>query len=238
MPGETNIEHWLPVRGARIDIKTTSLYVQDRWSINDRWSAEAGTRFELVRSDATGGIVGVDTQTIVPRLGVAFDPYGNGRLVLMSTYAHYAGKYGENQFATNTNVGNPDALFGVYVGTARTGPPVRAGLRPSQLRDRRGLVSDGERLFRQGPVVAGHQGVHAAGRKHDRTSCVREGGVREPAHHAGSSKTSSRCDTGSTTVSKGGVTDVFSNIVYRNSNLPQRRYQAIELLGRYSPTRR
>jgi len=45
-------------------------------------------------------------------------------------------------------------------------------------------------------------------------------------------------DTGSTTVSKGGVTDVFSNIVYRNSDLPQRKYQAIEIFGRYSPTSR
>jgi hypothetical protein len=116
VPEETGIEQWLPVKGARIDINTTSLYVQDRWSINDHWSADVGTRFEMVRSDATGGIVGVDTQAIVPRLGVAFDPGGNGRVVFMSTYAHYAGKYGENQFAANTNVGNPDALFGVYVG--------------------------------------------------------------------------------------------------------------------------
>jgi len=45
-------------------------------------------------------------------------------------------------------------------------------------------------------------------------------------------------DTGSTTVSKGGVTDVFSNIVYRNSDLPQRKYQAIEMFGRYRPLNR
>jgi hypothetical protein len=45
-------------------------------------------------------------------------------------------------------------------------------------------------------------------------------------------------DTGSTTVSKGGVTDRFSNIVYRNSDLPQRKYRGLEMFGRYSPLRR
>jgi len=45
-------------------------------------------------------------------------------------------------------------------------------------------------------------------------------------------------ETGSTTVSRGGVTDVFSNIVYRNSDLPQRKYEAIEVFGRYTPARR
>jgi hypothetical protein len=45
-------------------------------------------------------------------------------------------------------------------------------------------------------------------------------------------------DNGSKTVSKGGVTDVFSNIVYRNSDLPQRKYQAIEAFGQYRPTSR
>jgi hypothetical protein len=45
-------------------------------------------------------------------------------------------------------------------------------------------------------------------------------------------------DTGSTMVSRGGVTDVFSNIVYRNSDVPKREYQAVEIFGRYDLTRR
>lgn len=236
-PGETVIEQWLPVKGARIDIKTTSLYVQDRWSINNHWSAEAGTRFEVARSDATGGIVGVDTQTIVPRLGVAFDPRGNGRLVFSSTYGHYAGKYNEAQFSLNTNVGNPDAVFGIYTGPPGTGRRFAPGFNPANY-----LIIDGSfptaNVFfddnLSSPVTK--EFTLQAGSTVGRRGFAKA--VYVNRHVASFIEDFVTLDTGSTTVSKSGVTDVFSNIVYRNSNLPQREYQAIEIFGRHSPMNR
>ncbi len=237
VPGETNIEQWLPVRGAVIDITTTSLYAQDRWSINDHWSAVAGTRFELVRSDATGGIVGVDTQTIVPRLGVAFDPEGNGRLVFLSTYGHYAGKYGEAQFSRNTNVGNPDALFGVYVGPPGQGRNFAPGFNPANY-----VIVDGS--FPTANVFF-DEGLSSPTSKEFTLQAGRTIGRRAFAKVVYANRRVTNfvedfvtLETGSTTVSKGGVNDVFSNIVYRNSDLPQRKYQAIEVFGRYSPASR
>jgi hypothetical protein len=232
-PGETQIEQWLPVKGARIDIKTTSLYVQDRWSINDHWSAEAGTRFEIARSDATGGIVGVDTRTIVPRLGVAFDPQGNGRLVLLSTYGHYAGKYSEAQISLNTNVGNPDALFGIYVGPPGTGRRFAPGFDPASYEIVDGSFPTANVVFDEGlssPVTKEFtlQAGSAVGRRGFAKL------VYVNRHVTNFIEDFVTLDTGSTTVSKGGVTDVFSNIVYRNSDLPQRDYQALEAFGRYS----
>ena len=233
IPGETVIEQWLPVKGARIDIKTTSLYVQDRWSINDRWSAEAGTRFEIARSHATGGIVGVDTQTIVPRLGVAFDPRGNGRLVFLSTYGHYAGKYSEAQFSSNTNVGNPDALFGIYVGPPGTGRRFAPGFDPANYEIVDGSFPTANVFFDEGlssPVTKEFtlQAGSAVGRRGFAKL------VYVNRHVTSFIEDFVTLDTGSTTVSKGGVTDAFSNIVYRNSDLPQRDYQALEAFGRYS----
>jgi hypothetical protein len=210
------------------------LYLQDRWSINGHWDVSAGTRFELVRSDATGGIVGVDTNTTVPRLGVAFDPRGDGRLVLLSTYGHYAGKYNEAQFSANTNVGNPDALFGVYVGPPGTGSHFAPGFNPDNY-----VVVDGtfptanvffdnglsspvtKELTLQAGTTVGRRGFAKIVYANRRVTNFIEDFVT--------------LETGSTTVSKGGITDVFSNIVYRNSDLPTREYQAIEVFGRYSP---
>ena len=103
-------EQWLPTRGANIDIRTTSLYLQDRWQATSNLSLDLGARFEKVRSEATGDIVGVDASSIVPRLAASFDPRANGRLVLQATYAHYAGKYSEAQFGRNTPVGNPSRI--------------------------------------------------------------------------------------------------------------------------------
>ena len=53
------------------------------------------------------------------------------------TYAHYAGKYSEAQFANNTDVGNPEpASRSDYTGPAGTGPRLRARLRSGQLHGR------------------------------------------------------------------------------------------------------
>jgi hypothetical protein len=237
VPGETNIERWLPVRGAQIDIKTTSLYAQDRWSIDDHWSAVAGTRFEVVRSDATGGIVGVDTRTIVPRLGVAFDPEGNGSLVFVATYGHYAGKYSEAQFSGNTNVGNPDALFGVYVGPPGQGRNFAPGFNPANY-----VIVDGS--FPTANVFF-DEGLSSPTSKEFTLQAGRTIGRRAFAKVVYANRRVTNfvedfvtLETGSTTVSQGGVNDVFSNIVYRNSNLPQRKYQALEVFGQYRPSNR
>ena len=112
------IFNWLATRGARIDIDTTSFFVNDEWALNEHLSFNLGVRGETVDSDATGGITTVDTSSLVPRLGLAYDPLGDGRFTIQSTYSHYAGKYSEAQFSETTNVGNPDVLIGIY-----TGPP-------------------------------------------------------------------------------------------------------------------
>lgn len=106
----------MPVKGATLDINTLSFYANDEWAVNDHLSLNLGIRAETVNSDATGGIVGVDTSAVVPRLAVAFDPLGDGRYTLQATYSHYAGKYSESQFANNTNVGNPNSLQAIYTG--------------------------------------------------------------------------------------------------------------------------
>jgi hypothetical protein len=57
----------------------------------------------------------------VPRLAVSFDVRGDGKFKLDATYSHYAGKYSETQFAQNTNVGNPDAIYYLYSGPSGQG---------------------------------------------------------------------------------------------------------------------
>jgi outer membrane receptor protein involved in Fe transport len=104
IPGVTEVWKFLATRGAKIDIKTTSLYAQDRWTVNRRVTVDLGTRFEMVKSDATGDITAVDTSSIVPRIAAVVDVEGNGRTTAQVSYGHYAGKYGQVQFSSNSNV--------------------------------------------------------------------------------------------------------------------------------------
>ncbi len=131
IPGASLLQNWLAVRGAQLDIETTSLYINDRWNLNDHWSFNLGFRYEDVQGDATGGLKPVDTTAFVPRLAASYDVYGDGKYKVDVTYAEYAGKYSESQFGNATNVGNPDAIYLFYNGPAGQGLDFAPGLDPS-----------------------------------------------------------------------------------------------------------
>ena len=118
MPGVSRVQNWIPTIGAVTNIDTTSAYFQDHWVVSTHLSMDLGTRFEAVRSKSTGDIVTVDTTKWVPRLGVSYDIAGDGQTTLQATYGHYSAKYGEAQYASNTDVGNPSRVTYGY-----TGPP-------------------------------------------------------------------------------------------------------------------
>lgn len=120
-PGLSRIQDWRATRGAVLDITTQSVFAHDRWQLNSRLTLDLGVRGEFVSSEATGGIVGVDTTTFVPRLGGSWDVTGRGQTILQSSYARYAGKYSEAQIGRNTAVGTPDLLTLEYRGPAGQG---------------------------------------------------------------------------------------------------------------------
>jgi hypothetical protein len=120
-PDVTLIYNWIATRGAKIDITTNSFYAHDRWTAARNLTLDLGLRYEKVRTKATGGIVGADTDTWVPRLGATYDLRGDGRYVLQATYAHYSGKYSEAQFVNNTDVANPSLVIHPYTGPAGQG---------------------------------------------------------------------------------------------------------------------
>jgi hypothetical protein len=126
-PGVSEIWTFQASRGASIDIKTTSLYLQDRWIVTPRLTLDLGARFEAVRADATGDITTVDSTTIVPRLAASYDLQGDGKTVLYGTYGHYSGKYSATQFAVNTPFGHPNEVDYVYSGPAGSGSDFAPG---------------------------------------------------------------------------------------------------------------
>ena len=78
---ESLIEHWIPSRGARIDITTTSFFLNDTWALNEHLSFNLGVRGELVSSEATpGDITTVDTRALVPRVAASYDLLGDGSM--------------------------------------------------------------------------------------------------------------------------------------------------------------
>ena len=191
----TRVENWIPTRGATLNIKTLSLYLQDRWQAGNRVTMDLGVRYEKVRTDATGDITGADTDTVVPRLGVSFDIEGNGRTIAQATYARYSGRFTERAFGRNTNVGTPSQVLLGYIGTGRSGHGLRPGIRSRQLHTALRQLPHGQRLLRRQSDLAEDERVHALARPRARQRRLRQGDLQPARHerlHRGSAHRSDR----------------------------------------------
>ena len=235
--GATEAEQWLPVRGAKIDITTNSFFIQDRWAVNRRLSFNAGVRYERVRGEATGNIVTVDTDTIVPRLAGTVDIAGDGKYIFQATYAHYAGKYSEAQFAQNTNVGSPDYLGLYYIGPTGEGRDFAPGFDPANYVPYAGSFPTANVFMDSGlssPVTREFSTSIGAqlGRGYAKIIYTNRsvGNFVEDFIEL---------NNGTTTIERAGLTfGPFTNQIYRNTDAPQRDYQALLLEGRYPITSR
>jgi outer membrane receptor protein involved in Fe transport len=230
VPGVSMIWNALPTRGARIDIRTTSLYFQDRWTVTPRLTLELGTRFEAVRSEATGDITTVDTTTIVPRLGAVYDLLEDGTTTVHATYGHYAGKYNQIQFSANTSVSNPSEVDYVYSGPAGEGAdfgpgfdldnyvlPVFANFPTANVRFDDEIASPVVRELTLGLARQLGDRAYAKGTYVRRTTT----GVIDDFIDR---------STGVTTIP---VLGTVANRVYANTDVPTRAYQALILQGTY-----
>ena len=230
-PGESLIEVYSPLRGVALNIDTQSLYAQDHWAITSRWAADLGLRFEHVKSEDTGGIVGIKTGTVVPRLASSFDMKGDGRYVAHVTHGHYAGRYNENQIAGNSNVGNPDETIGVYVGPAGEGRSFAPGFDVENYYTVAGVFPTANVTLARGlstPVVkeftasldaaVGSRGSVSGTYIFRRTGNLIEDDIS--------------LANGATQVVKDGIDfGTFTNVLYANSDVAKRQYQGLQFEG-------
>jgi hypothetical protein len=233
-PGANLLENWIPTRGAVLNVDTQSAFVEDHWAATHMLSFDLGVRFEHVRSVATGGILGVNTDTVVPRLAAAFDPRGDGQTVFHVTYGHYAGKYNETQIGANNNVGNPSEIIGVYTGPAGQGRDFAPGFDPGNYQTVFGSFPTANISIAKGlssPITK--EFTVSAG-----TNVTSRGNVQATYVWR---RTNNFIEdfidiaNGTSHVVENGVdAGTFTNVVFTNSNLPQRDYQGVVLQGRYT----
>jgi hypothetical protein len=234
IPGSTTVGNTLPTRGAELEITTTSVYLQDRWTLS-RLTLDLGLRYEHVGSQATGGAASIDAQAIVPRLAASYQLRENGGTVIGASYAHYAGRYTSSIFGRNTPVANAGRVTSTYNGPAGQGYDfapaydlsnytVTSGSFPTaNIFLDGGLKSPLTREFTASAAQQiGNGAVRAVYVVRKATGLV-ETFINDPT--AG----------GKTTVAQQGTTfGVFDNVHYRNSDEVARHYQALETSGNYT----
>ena len=238
VPFASGAWQFLPNRNAKVEIETQSLYVNDRWQLNDKWSFNIGFRYEDVKGESDAGIVTADTDAFVPRLGASYDVRGDGKYRVDMTYAQYAGKYSESQFASNTDVGNPPGLLYFYVGPAGQGYDFAPAYDfDNQLGFNYVIVSacDGTQNVFVDPNITSptvDEFTLAAGMELKRGGFLKA--VYTNREYNDFVEDFVDTTTGTTEVVVQGVSaGTFSNTLFSNTNDLVREYEAIQLIGRY-----
>jgi hypothetical protein len=229
----TRIQQWLAYPGSTLNINTRSVYVQDRWQINNRVTADLGLRYEDVKSDATGDIVGADTTAWLPRLGIAWDIEGNGRSIAQATYGYYSGRFTERAFARNTNVGSPSRVDWSYIGPNGVGRNFAPGFDLANYVITGGNFPTANVFFDpelsssktdEFTLAFGRQlrrGYTKVTYTWRRTGAFIEDFINDPTA------------AGKVNVVRDGVNyGTFDKVNYRNTDLPRRDYQALQFEGR------
>jgi outer membrane receptor protein involved in Fe transport len=230
----TRVQNWISVPGSNIDINTLSIYLQNRWTVNSRVSADLGVRYEKVRTEATGDIIGADTDTWVPRLGVSVDPMGDGRTSVQASYAHYSGRFTERAFARNTTVGTPSLVLLAYTGPNGVGRTFAPGFDLNNYVVIGGNFPTANVFFDEGlhsPLTK--EFTVSIGRDLPRSSHAELLYVWRKTDGFIEDFINDPSAAGKVPVTfQGRSFGTFDRVVYRNTDDPTREYQALQLMSR------
>lgn len=111
--------NWTPILRSSegTDFVTDSVYVNDRWELNNNWSFNVGLRFDKNDGhDADGNTVSDDSE-LSPRLGLQYDVFGDGRHRFNMNYGRYVAKIADgNVGGSAQSAGNPGFISFRYEG--------------------------------------------------------------------------------------------------------------------------
>jgi len=230
----TRIQEWLAYPGSTLDIFTTSVYVQDRWQVRNRVTADLGLRFEDASTEATGDIRGADTTAWLPRLGVSVDLEGNGRTVAQATYGRYSGRFTERAFARNTNVGTPSRVDWAYIGPAGSGRDFAPGYDLANYVIVGGNFPTANVFFDEdlrSPKT--NEFTLALGRSLPRAGHVEATYIWRNTSDFIEDFIDDPTAAGKVTVVRDGITfGTFDRVLFKNTSVPKREYQALQFVAR------
>lgn len=144
--GSAYLEDWTKAPGGKFTSTYSSLFVNDNWTINNHFNASIGFRYEKWKGSQGNSLYAVPTfSDVTPRLGLTYDPKGDGAWQLNATYATYAGKANAAIVTAGTYVGNPAVYYYFYTGPDSEGvtaSSTTAGFRRSDYDSTPFYVSD------------------------------------------------------------------------------------------------
>jgi outer membrane receptor for ferrienterochelin and colicin len=235
VPGTSQLLIYLASRGAQTDIRTDAFYFNDSFRI-DHFAFNIGVRYEKVNGTGPGGSTITDTHAFVPRLGAIWDVKGNGQYQVSGSYAQYAGKYNDAQAGQGTVVGNPNGIYQVYTGPAGEGYGFAPGFDPKNY-STYGVNFPLANVFYPDSVSAPITTEYT----------LSVGGKLTPTFNAAATfiyrNTKNFIEDFINNPTASGKTDIvyqgvdygtFDNKYFANSDVPRRKYEALQFQSGYS----
>ena len=235
----TRIGFWIATRGAKLDTTTDSVFLNDRWNLNSNFTFNIGGRYEKVKTDSTGGLISIDTNNFSPRLGASYDPMGNGKYKFDVTYAKYAGRYNPALAGANTVVGRPSLLYGYYTGPSGSGKSFAPGFNVNNYKFYYASVPTAN-IFTD-PDMHSPENVEftlSAGTALPKNGWLKATWTDRQYESFIETFIDNPTASGCTNIILSGInTGCTDNIYYRNTSVPERHYQALEVQSHYDLTR-
>ncbi len=129
LPGSTVIQ-WnpIPVASQGSNFMTISAFVNDSWRVNGNFTANLGLRWDKNRGEDQAGNLVANDSAFSPRLGVVFDPRGDGRWSVTGSFAKYVPALNNSVGDSASPAGNAQDFRFVYGGPAINPDPTAASL--------------------------------------------------------------------------------------------------------------
>ncbi|HEU4521020.1 MAG TPA: TonB-dependent receptor, partial [Thermoanaerobaculia bacterium] len=121
-PGVDTVEYFpveFPSLGS--DLTTRSIFLNDKWDLNQNFSFNIGARWDQNDAKDSFGQTVADDSFISPRVGMTYDPFGNGRVRFNANYGTYVGRLAEGVAGAGSPAGSPHFFLYYYGGPEFTG---------------------------------------------------------------------------------------------------------------------
>jgi outer membrane receptor protein involved in Fe transport len=112
-----DVLRWVPIQvlSKGSDFTTRSLFLNDKWDLNSKWSFNLGARFDQNDGVDSAGKTISDDSNISPRLGATYDFFGDGRFRANASYSRYVSRIQEG-IGGGQGGGNPSYFYYYYDG--------------------------------------------------------------------------------------------------------------------------
>jgi outer membrane receptor for ferrienterochelin and colicin len=99
------------------NMQTQSFFLNDTWKINNNLTFNLGVRYDKNHAVDMQGVLRQNDSAWSPRLGVTFDPKGDGQIKFNASYARYVSAVSENLAGGASGAGSPAYFYYQYGGT-------------------------------------------------------------------------------------------------------------------------